>query len=123
MKQWQKKDLKFLNNSTYFPNCIECSDHYLDSKHRNYFHKGDCQCGQKDWETTNARLNERLEAFEKRHGVDGCGVQCKKCKNIAVGEMHVLYHYTKTTIERWPVCTDHSFHEDSAGRETQFKGF
>ena len=122
MKQWQESDLKHLMDSNYFPNCIECSEHYLDFKHRSFFHKEGCQRGINDWGRTNERLNERLKAFEERHGVRGSSIKCEECENPATGKIHVLYHNTQSTVESWPVCMDHAWHEDSAGRESQYRG-
>ena len=125
MKHWQPKDLQFLMDDKYFPNCIECSEHWLDSEHKTFFHKKDCQHGRKaeDWDIINERLDKRLEAFEKKYGVNGSGIFCNICGKSAVGTMHVFFHGTDKTAEDWPVCMNHAYHEDRNGRETQFRGF
>jgi len=121
MKHWEQKDLKFLLNSKYFPKCIECE--------QTYFHKRDCSRVLGNTELSismdiiDERLDKRLEEFERKYGINGHGIKCKYCENIAVGEMHVLYHHSNSTIEQWPVCIDHAFYEDSEGRESQFRGF
>ena len=115
MKQWQEKDLKFLLNSEYFPECIECGNIH--------FHKVGCTRGASNFELTNVRLNERLAKFEEQYGEDGIGIQCKECGKRAWGMMHIFYHGTETTVESWPVCMAHAYHEDSVGRETRFIAF
>lgn len=122
MRQWEEKDLKFILDKKRFPKCIECDGHF--------FHKNNCSrspVGPDElsvpWEVINERLNQRLEEFEKDNGINGSLISCKECKNKAIGEMHVLYHGTNHTVESWPVCMDHAFHEDISGRECQFRGF
>lgn len=122
MRQWEEKDLKFLLDKRYFPECIECEQHY--------FHKDTCSRrlgGPTEmsvpWEVIDERLNARLAKFEREHGENGCGIHCKECGELAVGEMHVLYHGSNRTVESCPVCMNHAFHEDSSGRESQFRGF
>ena len=121
-----EKEVEYVMDYKYFPNCIECSEHYLDSELRHSFHKTGCTRGRDvEWSIISKRLDERLEAFNKRYGKNGCNMECEVsgCTNKAIGMMHVFYHNTKTTAEKWAVCMDHAYHEDSAGRETQFKGF
>lgn len=118
MRDWEEKDLQFILDKKYFPECVDCG--------QTYFHKRSCSSVTgivDDMSIINERLNKRLEEFEKKHGVNGCGIECNECSNIAVGTMHVFFHNTQKTAEDWPVCMDHAFHEDSAGRECQFKGF
>lgn len=122
MKEWQEKDLKFLLDTKHFPDCIECGQHYFHKSHCSRRLGGPTEPSV-PWEVINERLNKRLEEFEAKHGVNGSGLQCKECKNAAVGEIHVLYHGSNRTVESWPVCMDHAFHEDSSGRESQFRGF
>ena len=120
MSRWKEKDLKFILDLKYFPICPDCG--------KTYFHDGSCshvtgKVSPKKMERINIELDRRLDEFEKKHGVDGCGISCHICDNVAVGEMHVLYHHSETTVEKWAVCMDHAFHEDSIGRESRFKGF
>ena len=113
MKQWQQKDLKFLLDPKYFPDCIECG--------RAFFHKPGCQRGDcKDWSTINKRLNKRLEEFERKYGVNGNMVKCSFCENKAAGTMYIYYHHSTHAIEKLPVCMDHAYYEDASGRETAF---
>ena len=113
-------------NRNYFPNCIRCSDHYLDAKQKDFFHKDGCGLLQYEYlpfEEINKRLNERLEVFEQRHGVDGHGIRCKACANAAYGVMRIFYHNTNTAIDEWPVCMDHAVHKDGSGRKSKFVAF
>lgn len=68
MRNWEEKDLKYIHNSTYFPNCIECANDPYSMEEKQYFHKSGCERGLKDWDETNRRLNKRLEIFEKKYG-------------------------------------------------------
>lgn len=113
---WEEKHLKFLLDKKLFPECIECGG--------KYFHKQSCQRGMGiPWEETNRRLNKRLKELEKKFGHDGCGIQCRQCENHAEGMMQVLFHHTAFVAEEWPVCMDHAFYEDLAGRDSQFVPF
>ena len=125
LKHWKKKDLQFITNNHYFPNCIECSEHWIDGKQHNYFHKDNCQRGHgKKWEIITNRLDERLAVFEKKHGIDGKGgISCRECSNVAVGFMRVFFHNRRVVVEEWAVCMDHATHEDDNGRESEFKPF
>lgn len=116
MRTWKESDLKFLLNKEYFPNCIECDGHF--------FHKAGCTRGaEADFEVIDRKLDKRLAEFEKKYGDNGCKITCRDCKKPATGEIRIYYHGTLTIIEAWPVCLDHAFHEDEAGRESRYVGF
>ena len=125
MKHWKEKDLLYILDKKYFPKCVECGGHY--------FHKEGCgsapfsgrtEISKKQMSIINERLDKRLEEFEKKYGVNGCGVECENigCANIATGKLHVLYHNTNKTAEELAVCMEHAYHEDSAGRVCQYRG-
>ena len=118
MKQWKEKDLEFLIDPKFFPECIECGNVY--------FHKSGCGRGKNlSPIELNKRLNERLAEFEKKYGSGGVKIHCQEphCRNMAAGVMHVFFHGTDKTAESWPVCWKHAYHEDSMGRESQFRAF
>ncbi len=125
MKQWTEKDLKFILDKKLFPECVICLGHYFHKEGCSGSFGGGGPISDKQWAIINDHLNKRLEEFEKKHGVNGEGIQCQNagCQNQATGQMHVLYHGSTSTVEDWPVCMDHSFHEDSSGRECQYRGF
>jgi len=126
MSKFTTNDLRFIMDRKFFPNCIECSEHYLDEELKDFFHTRNCTHGREtDWDVISKRLDERLEAFNKRHGEHGSEIECEEptCTKRAVGMMHVLFHNTKTTAEKWAVCMDHAYHTDTSGRECQFKMF
>jgi len=120
-----EKQMKFVMDSKFFPNCIECSEHYLEEELRCFFHKVGCTRGRSNWKQTSKRLDERWEVFKQRHGEDGSSIECAEpgCTNKATGMLHILYHSGSATVEKWPVCMDHAFHDAPNGREAQYRGF
>jgi len=106
----------------YFPNCIECSEHYAEMTQHNFFHKEGCSCGANiNWDIISKRIDERIlvlrEHIKKNKKNKS---KCRDCDNDADGMGWVRYHSSKTIVESFPLCHIHSDFNDHTGRPQGF---